>query len=124
MILIDTSAWIEALRTKGDQEIRSKVNAALQNGEARLTEPVLVELFHGATGTKELQFLNQMKDSIPILECNSRCFEKGIHFSQLSRKKGITVSSMDLLIFSVAKEYNARLLHKDRHFHLLSSLPI
>lgn len=64
MKLIYTSAWIESFLTKGDKEIRSQVECALRNCEARLTEPVLVDLFHGAQGTKELNLLNSIKESV------------------------------------------------------------
>ena len=122
MVLIDTSAWIEALRKKGDAKVRGEVDFVLRNGQARLSEPVLVELFHGANGSSEITFLKNLKDSIPILSCQSDCYEMAIHIAQLSRKKGITVSSMDILIFSVAKFYDAKLISKDRHFSLLESL--
>jgi predicted nucleic acid-binding protein len=124
MVLIDTSAWIEALRKKGDENVRADVDRFLRNGKARLTEPVLVELFHGANGSSELEFLKDLQGSIPILPCNSSCYEMAIQIAQLSRKKGITVSSMDLLIFSVAKFYKAEIISKDRHFSLLESLKL
>jgi predicted nucleic acid-binding protein len=40
------------------------------------------------------------------------------------RKIGITVSSMDILIFSVASFYGSKLISKDRHFSLLETLKI
>lgn len=124
MVLIDTSAWIEALRKKGDAKVRGEVDFVLRNGQARLTEPVLVELFHGASGNSEITFLKNLKDSIPILSCHTDCYELAVHIAQLSRKKGITVSSMDILIFSVARFYGSKLISKDRHFSLLESLKI
>lgn len=124
MVLIDTSAWIEALRKKGDIKVRAEVDLVLRNGKARLTEPVLVELFHGANGNSELEFLKNLHESIPLLTCNSQCYEMAFQVAQQSRKKGITVSSMDILIFSVAKVYNADVISKDRHFSLLESLKL
>jgi predicted nucleic acid-binding protein len=124
MVLIDTSAWIEALRKKGDAKVRAEVDLALRNGKARLTEPVLVELFHGANGNSEIDFLINLRESIPILSCDSQCYDKAIQIAQHSRKKGITVSSMDILIFSVAKIYGATVISKDRHFSLLESLKL
>jgi predicted nucleic acid-binding protein len=122
MVLIDTSAWIEAIRTKGDVSLKQKVLLALENGEARITEPVLVELFHGATNGKEIIFLREIQDSVPLLSCTSLVYEKAIEVAQGSRKKGITISSMDLLIYSVSKIYKTKLLHRDRHFELLDKL--
>ena len=71
-----------------------------------------------------IAFLKNLKDSIPILSCHLDCYELAIHIAQLSRKKGVTVSSMDILIFSVAKFYGSKLISKDRHFSLLESLKI
>lgn len=124
MVLVDTSAWIEAIRKKGDPKIRTDVDIILRNGKARLTEPVLVELFHGANGSSELDFLKNLKDAVPMLSCNSQCYEIAMQIAQYSRKKGITVSSMDILIFSVAKFYSATVISKDRHFSLLESLKL
>lgn len=122
MVLIDTSAWIEALRKKGDPKIRQEVDLNLRNGNARLTEPVLVELFHGARGQQEISFLEELKESVPILSCNEACFAHAIDLSKKSRRKGITVSSMDILIFAVASHYQVPTIHKDRHFELLMTI--
>lgn len=122
MVLIDTSAWIEAIRKGGKSEVRDRVHSLLESGESRLSEPVLIELFHGARGSSEISFIKELEESVPILRCNKECFEKSMQVAISSRKKGITVSSMDILIFSIAKQYGASVYSLDKHFIQLSKL--
>jgi predicted nucleic acid-binding protein len=79
MVLIDTSAWIEALRKKSDTKIRTEVDFVLRNGKARLTEPVLVELFHGANGNSETAFLKNLKESISQSQSKCLTIEKTVN---------------------------------------------
>lgn len=48
MILIDTSAWIEFLRRSGRPEIKNRVAAYIDLGEAAYCGPVEFELMTGA----------------------------------------------------------------------------
>jgi predicted nucleic acid-binding protein len=50
MTLIDTSAWVEALRRNGDEDVRSRVGGLLKTGHAILCDIVILELWNGAPG--------------------------------------------------------------------------
>ena len=48
MKLIDTSAWVEFLRRKGDSKVKHAVAHLLQTDQAAYTCPIWFELFSGA----------------------------------------------------------------------------
>ncbi|MDH4200915.1 MAG: PIN domain-containing protein [Spirochaetia bacterium] len=120
--LIDTSAWIEALRKKGDRVTRDQVRSLLEGGDARTTEPILTEIWNGARGSEEIAFITDMENDIPLLKCNEPVFSLSWEIAKDCRKRGFTLPSIDIIIFSVASFYKANLLHRDTHFDTLASL--
>ncbi len=66
MTLIDTSAWVEALRRDGDGGVRSQVDHLLKTGHAVLCDIVILELWNGARGEYERSKLRQITET---LEC-------------------------------------------------------
>jgi predicted nucleic acid-binding protein len=56
MRLIDTSAWIHALRADGDSAVASRVRALLEMGEAAWCPMVQLELWNGARGDRARRF--------------------------------------------------------------------
>ncbi|HRG47166.1 MAG TPA: PIN domain-containing protein [Leptospiraceae bacterium] len=114
--LIDTSAWIEALRVKGNEEIRGKVKEFLVSGDARIAEPILLELFHGARGKKELDTIKDLSDTVPILKCNEKVFEEAYKNGMELRTKGLTVPAMDILIYTISIFYKTKIYHNDSDF--------
>ncbi len=114
--LIDTSAWVEALRTKGDEHTRMEVAALLESGNARLTEPVMLELWNGARGKAETGMLREIQGRVPLLRCNEAVFVLAYDFARRCRTRGLTVPSVDVLIFAVSRHYKAALLQRDAHF--------
>ena len=63
MTLIDTSAWIEFFRAKGDAALKSRVADLISFGEAAYTCPIHFELLLIATVACE--------KSLPLLACDS-----------------------------------------------------
>ena len=47
MVLLDTSAWIFALRPSGSREIQARVRPLILNGEAAFTDWIMLELMTG-----------------------------------------------------------------------------
>ena len=120
--LIDTSAWIEALRKKGDAETRKKVQELLLAGNARVSEPILLELFHKAQGKEEIKVIKELSETIPVLLCNSEVYFLAFEIAQKLRSKGITVPAMDILIYSTARHHKTILLHRDSDFIMIEKV--
>ena len=120
--LIDTSAWIEALRVKGKEDIRGKVKELLISGDARIAEPILLELFHGARGKKELDTIKDLSQTAPILKCNEKIFVEAYACAMELRSKGLTVPAMDILIYCISTFHKANIYHNDSDFTSMHEL--
>ena len=124
MTLIDTSAWIEFFRPKGDPRIRALVRDLMASKEAAYTCPVAFELHTGAR--KE-----ELGDLHTALELASRIILLPAHWDLAGssnaglKAKGINLPASDLLIAIVAHSQQLPLLAKDAHFEMIRehSLP-
>ena len=114
--LIDTSAWIEALRPKGNAKITEQVDALLQSGNARFCEPVILELYNGAKGKNEILKLREMVSAIPTLQTTEAIWKESYASAISFRERGLTIPNIDILIYQVAKHYKVGLLSVDAHF--------
>jgi len=121
-VLIDTSAWVEALRNNGDDEIRQRVFSLITKDKAVWNPMIQLELWNGARGKPERDMIVMMTQNIHNYEIKSDVWVKSFQIAKNARHRGLTVPSTDILIYACAVHYEAELLHKDRHFDLLSKL--
>ena len=121
LVLIDTSAWIEALRVRGDEKIRAEVYGLIQDGRAAWCHIVRLELWAGAQ-PKEIPRLKELRRTIRDLETSEPVWNEACELAQRARGKGFTVPAGDLLIVACARFHRAELVHKDRHFDQLKAL--
>jgi predicted nucleic acid-binding protein len=120
-VLIDTSAWIEALRVRGDEDIRAEVYALIQSGRAAWCHIVRLELWAGAH-PKEFPRLEELCRSIRDLETPEQVWRGAYDLARRARGKGFSVPANDLLIAACARFHGAEIVHKDRHFDQIKSL--
>ncbi len=120
-VLIDTSAWIEALRVRGDDKIRTEVYALIQNGRAAWCHPVRLELWAGAYA-KELPKLEELRRAIHDLETSEAVWNAAYQLAARARAKGYTVPASDLLIVACGRIHGAEIVHRDRRFEQLKAL--
>lgn len=121
-ILVDTSAWIEALRSDGDSNTKAQVKHALLAGEAVTCALVLLELWNGAGGEHERRQIARLSNDLPSLDVDREVWELSWKIARVCRSRGLTIPVTGVLIISVAEYHGAELLHKDSHFdHYLAS---
>ena len=121
-VLIDSSAWVHALRKDGNEKIRLAVKNCLNDGSACLCEPVLLELWNGARGAMERRMLAEFQSVLEIVPTTDQVWSRSYQIASHARAKGITVPAIDILIFSIASEQELSLLHDDDHFTRLMKL--
>ncbi|MGA2261098.1 MAG: PIN domain-containing protein [Acidobacteriota bacterium] len=122
MKLVDTSAWIHALRPNGDPQIRARVNVLLQSGDAAWCALVRLELWTGARGPHEKRVLREMERDLPDLEINGATWDAACELARLARESGHTIPATDLLIAACAQLHGVEIEHEDEHFNVIAKL--
>lgn len=117
--LVDTSAWIETLRSDGDQAIREVVVELTTEGNVVLCEMILLELWNGAHGVSEQRLLRDLSEELETVPTTSEVWKLATDFAQRSRRKGLTVPATDVLIAACASYHDLRIVHADQHFDKL-----
>jgi len=113
-VLIDSSAWIEALRTDGDEDCRELVSELLLQDRAAVCEVVVAEVLRGAANRGELDELGLQLGAVPCLSMTGAGLEGG-ELSLRLRRRGRAIPTTDLLIAATASIHGASLLHRDKH---------
>lgn len=121
-MLIDTSAWIEALRGDGDPSVRAQVRAAITADAAVLCDMVLLELWNGARGDAEASALSQFERDIECVPTTAGVWRSAADMARACRRRGITVPATDLLVAACAEAHGLALLHRDAHFDLIAQV--
>lgn len=118
-VLIDTSSWIEALRSSGREDIRERVRSLLLNDLAAWCDMVAVELWNGARGDYEKRSLRAFEAQVTCLPTTAEVWQLARDLAQKCRKAGYTVPSADLLIAACGIFHNAAMEYCDHHFDLI-----
>lgn len=121
LVVIDTSAWIFALRSRPHPAVLARVDETLRQGKAAIVSPVRVELLGGTRTAEERERLRQRLGGlfpVPYLDAD---WEQAADWSFDLRRQGVTVPTLDLLIAAPCRRIDATLLHTDAHFDLLAS---
>ncbi|MBI4843302.1 MAG: PIN domain-containing protein [Nitrospirae bacterium] len=119
IVLIDTSSWIEALRSSGDKDIRGRVMQLMVDGRASWCDMVRVELWNGARGDYEKRKLSELEEEMTNLETTTEAWETARMLARKCRKAGRTVPAADLVITACALAHNSGLEHCDSHIELI-----
>ena len=119
MTLIDTSAWVEALRKEGRPEFRDQVRKLMLDRGAALCELVLLELWNGARGDAERKALAAIERQVKLLPLTNGVWNLAFQLARDCRDRGLTVPATDVAIAACARFYEAELLHNDSHLAMM-----
>ena len=119
IVLIDTSSWIEALRSSGRADVRERVRDLLLNGMAAWCDMVAVELWNGARGDYEKRKLMELDEQIICLPTTEEAWQLARSLAQRCRKAGHTMPSADLVIAACGLSHDIAIEHCDEHFDLI-----
>lgn len=115
MKLVDTSAWVEYLRS-GNSETAENVEALLLTDEAAWCDMVMLELWNGARGQQEKRKLAELAAIAQRLETTDEVWELAHRLASRCREKGKTVPAADVLVAACAGHHAVKLEHIDKHF--------
>ena len=116
LTLVDTSAWVHAMRSNGDPNVAGTVRALMRSNEAAWCDVVRLELWNGARGDLEIKTLQEMEQILPNLPILPEVWARAIMTARKARGAGRTVPVTDHLIKACAHVHGVDLLHADRHF--------
>lgn len=117
--LVDTSAWIELFRPRGDPQVRRAVEETTREGRAVLCDMVLLELWAGAGGAHERALIARLASDVDVLPIDAEVWQKAHALVQTCRKAGVTVPAIDVLIAACADHHGVELLERDAHFAMI-----
>jgi len=120
MILVDTSAWIFALKKNPFLPLKEKIDLLLGEGLILTFGMIKLELLGGAKSEKEFTRLKNRLDALYEISTDQSLWDKASELAFMLHRKGITVPYTDILIASAALYSKATLLHADIHFDLMA----
>jgi predicted nucleic acid-binding protein len=121
-VLVDTSAWIDSIRSDGDPEVRASVRAATLEGQAVLCDMVLLELWNGARAASEKRFLQGLERDLEKVPTPPAVWEAASELARTCRAAGFSAPATDLLIAACAMYHGLEILHRDKHFdHIVNA---
>ena len=115
MKLIDSSAWVEFLRKKGDLAVKQVVARLIQTDAAAYTCPIRFELLSGAKAGEEADLEQAFVFSHHLPFAREDWREAALLERQL-RAKGQTIPRNDLFVAAVAIRSGLTVTCRDSHF--------
>ncbi|MCC5835440.1 MAG: PIN domain-containing protein [Opitutales bacterium] len=120
MVLVDSSAWIEALRRRGRLEVRLAVEGLLDAYQAQWCTPVRLEVLGGAR-KEERRRLGVHFSVIPYRRCEEDDWERAISLAWTLRDDGLSVPWLDVVVAAIALHDGNRLYAIDKHFEEIAA---
>jgi predicted nucleic acid-binding protein len=121
MVLVDSSAWIEALRRNGDLRVKLAIEGLLDAYEAQWCTPIRLEVLGGARKEERMR-LGHWFSVIPYRSVREEDWERAIALAWRMRDGGLTVPWVDVVIAAVALRDQVRVYAVDAHFLEVSKL--
>lgn len=121
MVLVDSSVWIEGLRRQGRLDVKVGLESLLEEYEACWCGPVKLEVLGGARA-QDRRRLSACFACIPYRPMNDAAWESAKELFWRLRDQGLTIPWNDVLVASLAREWNCRVYSVDAHFEALKAV--
>lgn len=121
MVLIDTSAWLLALKRNFHPLIKERIEKLLAENDVAINGMIELELLGGAKSEKEYNRLFIRLDSLYHIEADRPLWNIASKLAFDLKRKGVTVPYTDIFIAASALKDNAILVHADSHFDLIAN---
>jgi len=118
--LVDTSAWLLALRKNFLPIAKDRIDYLLKEDLVISTGMVKLELLGGTKTEIEFQRLKARLDALDAVETDMQLWARAYELAFNLRRRGVTIPYTDILIAACALHANAIILHADAHFDLIS----
>ena len=123
MILVDTSVWVRALRSKRSPEAR-ELDRLIELDRVAITDIVAAEVLQGAKTESDFQQLEDKLDALHFYHADEETWQKAARRSFDLRRSGLETPLSDLLIAQVALDNDLVLFAFDDHFERVETLSL
>jgi len=126
-VLVDTSIWSYALRSKrkGFEAHAHELEALVSDQRVIIIGPVRQEILSGYSDQSKFEKLNNKLKYFQNTQVADDDYVQAAEFSNVCRSKGIQGSHTDFLISAVAHRLNAEIFTTDNDFfHYRKHVPI
>jgi len=120
MVLIDTSAWLFALRKDFHPAIKTRIEKLLLENEVAINGMIELELLGGTKSEKEYDRLKSRLEGLYYIEADRSLWETSSRLAFDLKRKGFSLPYTDIFIAASALKEKAILIHADSHFDLIS----
>ena len=120
LVLIDTSGWICFFSRRGYEEMKRRISPLLDEDRVAIAGPILIELIQGTRNEEEKEKVKGYVKGLHWLPVTDGHWHQAADFAFKLRRKGMTSSAIDVLIATLAMDYQCSLLHKDSDFDRIS----
>jgi predicted nucleic acid-binding protein len=120
LVLIDTSAWILALRRSPSPVVKDEVEHLLAENRVAIAPMIRLELLGGTKSLSEFNRLKSRLDALHQIPASEANWELATQLSFKLRQQGRVIPYTDILIGAAAIITDCLLLHADRHFDMMA----
>ena len=117
--LIDTSAWLLALRKDFIPEVKDRIDRLLKHDVVITTGIIKLEIIGGARTQKEFQRLKNRFNVLDDIETDDSVWQKACELGFKLRRKGVTIPHTDILVAACALQSESIIVHADTHFDMM-----
>ena len=122
-LLVDTSIWIRADRTRQKQKgIQERLKTLVVSGSAHICWPIRTEILIGARDAAKFESLDQQLSALPDLPIVDQTWREAARLGRELARKGQAVPLIDLLVASIAIESGITLWTIDSDFRRVQSV--
>ena len=120
MVLVDTSAWIFALKKNPFLPLKNRIDLLLREDLVVSFGMIRLELLGGTKTKKEFDRLKSRLEAFYEISTDAILWGVASQLAFKLHRKSLTIPYTDILIACAALESKAVLLHADAHFDLLA----
>jgi predicted nucleic acid-binding protein len=120
MILIDTSAWLFALKKDFHPAIKERIEQLLVESDVAICGMIALELLGGTKSEKEYLRLKSRLEALYYVETDRILWGLASKLAFDLKRKGISIPYADIVIATCAMQERAILVHADSHFDSIS----
>jgi len=120
MILIDTSAWLFALKKNFHPTVKERIGQLLAESDVAICGMISLELLGGAKSEKEYLRLKNRLDALYYIDADRVLWDLSSKVAFDLKRKGVSIPYADIVIAASALKEKAILVHADSHFDFIA----